>query len=449
MTVIYSIGNTLAKVSGDLDGLEEYLTFTPRSSSAEEGKSICLLHKNKFPVGLVNYVQKKYNGEIIDTRTPPKLSPIKSPLKASLFDFQNEAVNMAISKTTGILHLPVSAGKTYIAIEIFRRLGLKTLYLVPRNELMFQSASKLRELIDAPIEIGLCGDSIIQDGQIVFSSVFSAHNLDLTQFQLVIADECHRAPMKTYFDIVMSCVNAYYKIGISGTVSGRFDEMEILNEACIGPVIYNIGMDVLKKCGLICEAEIIFLESVIPSSINLYSIPEQYRRRYFSQIETACIVKNSFRNNQIQRVATMFKNKTILIFVKRIEHGEILSSLIPDSIFCDGSMSISKRMSVLANIEGKVLIATSIFEEGVDLKVFDVILLASGGKSPISLTQKIGRGLRNRPGKKLYVFDFLDIGGNTFIENMSRSRLKHLQNSDFNVRIQRLPNSSELRETVS
>lgn len=445
----YLIGNTLTKVDGDLTGLEEYLTFTPRSTSPEGEAPISLLHKNKFPSGLIEYVRKKYPGEVIDTRTPPTLSPLKFPLKAELFDFQKEAVDMAISKTMGILHLPVSAGKTYIAIEIFRRLGLKTLYLVPRNELMIQSASKLRELIDAPIEIGLCGDSIIQDGQIVFSSIFSAHNLDLTQFQLVIADECHRAPAKTYFDIVMGCINAHYRIGISGTVSGRYDEMEILNEACIGPVIYNVGMDTLKKCGLICDSEVIFLESIIPQSVNLYSIPEQYRRRYFSKIETTCIVKNSFRNNQIQQIASLFKGKTILIFVKRVEHGEILSSLIPDSIFCDGSMSISKRMSVLANIEGKVLIATSIFEEGVDLKVFDVILLASGGKSPISLTQKIGRGLRNRPGKKLYVFDFLDIGGNTFIETMSRSRLKHLQASDFNVRIQRLPNSQELREFTS
>ena len=245
--------------------------------------------------------------------------------------------------------------------------------------------------------------------------------------------------MKTYFDIVMSCVNAYYRVGISGTVSGRFDEMEILNEACIGPVIYNVGMDVLKKCGLICETEIIFLESIIPPSINLYSIPEQYRRRYFPKIETECIQSNTFRNNQIQQVVEKFKGKTALIFVKLLEHGKILQKLIPEAVFCCGSTPIKERMKILANIDGKCLISTSIFEEGIDLKCFDVVIIAKGGKSPISLTQIVGRGLRNRPGKKLYVFDFLDVGGNTFIENMSRSRLKHFQKSGFNPRICRLP----------
>ena len=431
----------------DIDSLVEHLTFTPRAINPDDQYDICLLYKKKyFPTGLLDYVHQEFPGRVIDKRTPPHTTPLPTPLKADLYDFQKRAVDTALKKTRGVLHLPVSSGKTYIAIEIFRRLGLKTLYLVPRNELMIQSATKLRELISHPVRIGLCGDSIVQDGDIVFASVFSAHNLDLTQFKVILADECHRAPMRTYYDVIMKCINGYYRIGLTGTVSGRYDGLEILGEACIGPVIYSVGYDVLKKHKLICDAEVVFLETLIPPSINLYSIPQRWRQRYYSRIERECIVLNTFRNNQIKQVTDMFKGKTILIFVKRVEHGKRLHKLIPDSLYCDGSTSLSKRMKILEKVDGKVLISTSIFEEGIDLKVFDVILLAGGGKSVISLTQKIGRGLRYRPGKKLYVIDFLDIGGNNYIENLSRARLKHLQSQGFNVRIQRLPDAVFLRE---
>ena len=55
----------------------------------------------------------------------------------------------------------------------------------------------------------------------------------------------------------------------------------------------------------------------------------------------------------------------------------------------------------------RCLIATSILNEGIDVKGIDVLILAGGGKAKISLLQRAGRGLRTGENKdKLLIIDF-------------------------------------------
>jgi superfamily II DNA or RNA helicase len=57
----------------------------------------------------------------------------------------------------------------------------------------------------------------------------------------------------------------------------------------------------------------------------------------------------------------------------------------------------------------KIVIGTSIGDEGLDLPILDTLILAGGGKSSTRAYQRIGRVMRLYPGKnKCYVFDFDD-----------------------------------------
>lgn len=58
----------------------------------------------------------------------------------------------------------------------------------------------------------------------------------------------------------------------------------------------------------------------------------------------------------------------------------------------------------------KVLISTSLMDEGVDISGIDALIMGAGGKSLRQVLQRIGRGLRYKDDgeNKLYVYDFTD-----------------------------------------
>jgi superfamily II DNA or RNA helicase len=116
--------------------------------------------------------------------------------------------------------------------------------------------------------------------------------------------------------------------------------------------------------------------------------------------------------------------------VTEIEHGNILKEMIEkkkiDCVYMNGSTidrEIKEHM--------KVLIGTSIFNEGVDLKYFDVLILAAGGKSSVQLIQRVGRVLRPKTdGRESIVYDFID--RSKYINKHYKKRRMILEN-DFEV----------------
>ena len=67
------------------------------------------------------------------------------------------------------------------------------------------------------------------------------------------------------------------------------------------------------------------------------------------------------------------------------------------------------------------IIASTIFDEGVDIPILDTLILAGGGKSKVRAMQRIGRVIRKYPKKKkAFVIDFLDNA--TYLKNHSAAR---------------------------
>jgi len=57
----------------------------------------------------------------------------------------------------------------------------------------------------------------------------------------------------------------------------------------------------------------------------------------------------------------------------------------------------------------QITIASVIFDEGIDCKPLDTLILAGGGKSPTRALQRIGRILRPYPNKREAIaVDFMD-----------------------------------------
>jgi len=76
-----------------------------------------------------------------------------------------------------------------------------------------------------------------------------------------------------------------------------------------------------------------------------------------------------------------------------------------------------------------VLIASSIYDEGVDLPEVNVLIKASGGKSEVKTIQQVGRGLRPKK-EKLIVYDFNDMNSK-FLSAHSKKRIKTYKQEGF------------------
>jgi len=105
-----------------------------------------------------------------------------------------------------------------------------------------------------------------------------------------------------------------------------------------------------------------------------------------------------------------------LILVSRTEHGEILLDMLKNndkkSCFIHGKLKKKERKALyeeILNNKYDIVIASSIFDEGVDLVHFKVLILAVGGKSSIGVVQKVGRVLRvNEAKENAIIYDFID-----------------------------------------
>ena len=87
---------------------------------------------------------------------------------------------------------------------------------------------------------------------------------------------------------------------------------------------------------------------------------------------------------------------SVLVLVQQYKQGDYLKTLIPNSEFITGKLSSEKRLQYINALrKGEiVLIATSLADEGLDVRALDSVFLAGGGKSVTKINQRIGRALR-------------------------------------------------------
>lgn len=160
------------------------------------------------------------------------------------------------------------------------------------------------------------------------------------------------------------------------------------------------------------------LSNVIVRKANLI-YPETYGEMTY-QDEVEFLYENGHRNKFLTNLCSKL-DKNILLLVNRLEHGFILLNYFNNNIknkkiyFIRGEVDVDERDKIkqLMEEEDNILCIaiTKIFSTGINIKNLHNIILASGGKSSVTVVQSIGRGLRLHPSKKeLNIFDICDKG---------------------------------------
>jgi superfamily II DNA or RNA helicase len=139
----------------------------------------------------------------------------------------------------------------------------------------------------------------------------------------------------------------------------------------------------------------------------------------------------------VQKLVSIISGRT-LILVERIEHGDMLSDLIPQASWVKGEDNSSTRKLVIDQLkhsESAVGIATSgIFNTGLNVFVHNLVNCASG-QAEHMIVQRMGRGLRTAKDKEICnYYDFL-FHNNEYLYKHSMKRIKILQKEGHEVEI--------------
>lgn len=353
---------------------------------------------------------------------------------AGKFDYQLEAAKAALGRGQCILKVATNGGKTEIAAAVTNYLKTPTLFVVPGIDLLHQTRARFAKRLSLPIaSIGIIGDSSFAIGEwITVATVDSLHarmqdNAELLRYlqstvQLLFVDECHTAGSDTFYD-VLDGINAFYRIGLSGTPLDRSDGADLRLIAQTGDIAYEVSNQLLINRGVSVPVEV---------EIKRVTSPKAVGGNYKSVQKTA-IVGNVELNDDITTwvAAQVEAGKQVLVLVNTIEHGKALEARLQGAFkavkFLHGSESTQVRLDVLqAFTDGamRCIVGTSIMRTGIDTPAIDVIVFADIGKSKIAALQAIGRGLRARPGKTvLLVRDY----ANFCHKWLTKHSLKRLQ----------------------
>lgn len=343
------------------------------------------------------------------------------------YDYQEKAIEAMIKAKGGVLVSSCGSGKTFMGIEIVRRIGKKALWLCHTGDLLRQAKQDF-EMQYPNVKIGLTTDGELNIGDdVTISTIQTLINVnpDLykNEFDVVICDECaHVTSSPTQmkmFGTILSNINARYKYGLTATPY-RSDGMVKSMYAYIGCNLqgefaptYKIDSSETKKIVAVHQ------RFEINSGYDTFKMYELYDAsgmiNYNNLINE--LTNNEARNDKIcdNIIKLQKEGRKQVVLCSRVNHCEELTEKLKNAQIlaelCVGKVSNKKRAEILNNPSWDVLVATyALLKEGISIKELDTLHLVTPIKDPATIVQCAGRIERYLPDKKTpIIFDYVDV----------------------------------------
>jgi len=368
--------------------------------------------------------------------------------KITPYGYQYFAVWAAITDTRSTLLAATSAGKSLIIYLLIRIIqehllpkGKKILLVVPTRDLVKQMADDFADYSSHDeswnaeenvhsITGGVAKISTKPVYVSTFQSIAKQPELYFNDFYALFQDECHLASGKSLQDIAKNCVNAKFRIGLTGTLKDcKSSELTIIG--AFGRVRDVVNARTLIDSGRAAKAHIKVIQLKYPPEecravMSMLIPPEEAgahgkkKRRRMKYIEEIKFINlHERRNNFITDMVVNMKRNSLVLFTTR-EHGELLYNAIlrktPETrkvFLIHGDVKKSVREEVRQIVEGEpdaIIVASfGVFSTGISIKNLHFLFLAGTTKSKIRTLQTLGRGLRISSEKsEVTMFDFCD-----------------------------------------
>ncbi|MFZ0611264.1 MAG: DEAD/DEAH box helicase family protein, partial [Desulfobacterales bacterium] len=347
---------------------------------------------------------------------------IKANFSGRLRLEQQKAADALLENDTGVLAASTAFGKTVVAAYLIAERSVNTLILVHLKELLHQWIARLNAFLDVTAsDIGQIGGGkrkstgIIDVATIQSLGRKGVVNDIVAKYGYLIVDECHHISARS-FEIVARQCRAKYVTGLSATVTRKDGHHPIIFMNC-GPVRYKV--DDKKQA-----SERPFTHKVIVRETS-FRMPASFEADHYTAIHEIYkgLLQSDERNQVIvSDVMNVIKNNRFpVILTERVEHLEILKSLLENKItnliVMRGGMGKKQRQAALSALKSipydteKVVLATGRYlGEGFDEERLDTLFLTLPISWRGTLNQYAGRLHRIHDSKKeVVIYDYVDL----------------------------------------
>jgi superfamily II DNA or RNA helicase len=316
-------------------------------------------------------------------------------------------------------------------------MGCKTLYLVHRKTLLNQVAREVEKFTG--IKCGKLGSGFSDIQEVTVAMIQSLpkptkkNKPFYDQWKLMIMDECQHGGANTWYKIAM-IMKAKFKVALSGTPWTGKDDKDLRLVSVFGPnILINIKNKYLIKKGWSARPTINLWP--VPAPENAWSWRDAYNRMI--------IDSPAYNESIIQIVKQQYENgkPTFVLTWQKRHASRIYKRLLGEEIDCVYLSSENQDDYVERCLErfkrGRLscIVATPIFDEGIDVPAIRSLVLAGGGKAPIALLQRVGRALRKKPDGEntTEVHDFIHYGNYHLLDH-SNLRVGIYEEEGFDIR---------------
>ena len=380
---------------------------------------------------LTDYLEKKgYEYEVIEDKyfgrpneveeyvtpegTAAFIRALRIPFKAR--DYQLKGIYSAIKFRRKLLLSPTGSGKSLIIYALVRWHLLKEreiLIIVP-------TVSLVEQLYKDFIEYGwnvrdvhkiMGGEEKYVDHPVVIStwqSIYKEPKRFFERFDVIIGDEAHQYKAKSLTGILTKCMDAKYRVGLTGTLDGM-EAHQLVLEGLFGRVDRVTKTSDLMKKG-----------HLTPLKVRVVLLRHGWVPFDHYQQEMEYLCMHTRRSNFICNLALDLKGNTLILFNYIEKHGEPLWEMINNKVskdrkifFIHGGVDAYEREEARSICEREkdaiILASYGTFSTGINIKNLHNVIFASPSKSRVRNLQSIGRVLRKGDNKaQATLYDIAD-----------------------------------------
>lgn len=336
--------------------------------------------------------------------------------------YQADAVYYALINKRAILNLPTSAGKSLIqcllALYFLQNFDSKVLIIVPTTALVDQMINDFVDyrLFPRSAMLGIRGGTARDSDALIYVSTWQTAVKQspewLSQFGMVMNDECHLATGKSISSLMKGATNCEYKFGLSGSLKdGKANIMQYVG--MFGDIFKPVSTAKLMEDGQVTELKINSIFLRYPDEVTVKMKGKTY------QDEIKVITKAKRRNDWVCNLALKLaaKQENTFLMFKHVEHGKAMYEFLKERYdkvyYVSGEVSTEIRNELKSTAEGGkgiiVVASYGVFSTGISVKNLHHIIFAHPVKSKIIVLQTIGRVLRKHDSKDIAtVWDIID-----------------------------------------